>query len=666
MRAGSAGIALCIVLSLVAVPVDAAPARPPTSCDERSWIAGTSEWCNGKLVYRDYVYDDNGADTRPAGSVHGTPLNRGTGDVDHRDHDQSLNSADLLALRLWRDGNLLRSSFALNTLFPGDRTIAALAIDTDGSAKTGGGRWSPRLDVSSAGWDTAYVFDHRDTKSNVITGSVPLPATKAKTWRVQAVVALGDGTPMNVAFRPHDSGDWWEEDQSEALAAGDVSGFGLTVRTGDLLAGTTHRPARDPGPGLHERVYTSKYPIKEGVDYDGLEMDGVRGVYQYLGPHQPYGIYVPEPGRTKDYGIQFALHGRSANHSSLVSFEGMQYAFGDHLRELGDTPRLIVVPLGHGPEGWYADYAERDVLDVLADVKAHYPVDDDRVFAGGYSMGGGGTYWLTGLYPHLFAGGISWVGWTGDCMNGTPLAQGQQRPAPPMDGAWNNEPPGCVGEGNTIDYLDGTRNVPMAMLYAGADELVWANHAGALMRRYTDLGYEHVMWFHPGAEHLTLALLDNWIKEADWSAKRTRVTHPSHVSYRTNPYLWFTKIGIRQDAAYWVRDIRPATPSRERLGDVTVDLISHRCGPKAVYGIDVTNDAGSDPVPWIAQRGTPRKLSAIKQGDVISGAIRNAKSLTIDVEGACMDGRRIAFDVAVDGPTVVRFSDGRPEEILRP
>jgi dienelactone hydrolase len=671
MRAGSARIVLCLVCSLVLIgaptdgPADAAPA--PGSCDERSWIGGTTEWCAGKLVYRDYVYDDNGADTRPAGSVHGTSLNRGAGDVDHREHGQALNSADLLTLRLWRDGNALRASFHLNTLFKADRTIAALAIDTDDDRSTGGGRWHERIDVGSDGWDRSFVFDRRDTKANVITGAAPMPTTGASTWRVQAAVALGDGTPMNVAFRPKDSGNWWEDEQSAALAAGDVSAFGQRIRVGDLLGGTTHRPARDRGPGLYERVYTSKFPIKEGVNYDGLVLDGVRGTYQYLGPHQPYGIYVPKPDRSKTYGLQFALHGASAAHASLVNLPGMQYAFGDHLRSLGDKPRLIVVPLGRGPANSYVDYGERDVLDVLVDVEKHYAVDDDRVFAGGYSMGGAGTYWLSSLYPHIFAGGINWVGYTTDCLNGTPIAQGRQRPDPPVPGLWGNEPgSGCNGEGNNLDYLEGTRHVPMAMLYAGADELVWANHAVALMRRYEQLGYEHVLWFHPAAEHLTFALVDDWIKEATWSAGRTRTERPAHVTYRTNPYLWFTKAGLQQDSAYWVRELRPAKPSRDRLGDVTVDLVSHRCAPHATYGIDVTTEAGPDPLPWIAQRGAPRKGAPIEQSDRISGVVHNAGSFVIDVAGACMGKGRIEFDIAVDGPTTVRFSDGRPEEILRP
>jgi hypothetical protein len=667
MRAGSAGFVLSLVASFaVASAPGAATAPAPATCDERSWIGGTTEWCTGALVYRDYVYDDAGADTRPFGSPHGTPLNRARGDVDHRDHGQSLNSADILTFRMRRYGSQLRIAARLNTLFSKDKTVLAVAIDTDDDRSTGGGIWDERVSVSSDGWDVVGVFGRRDPKENVITGSMPLPPVRSKTWRIQAVTALGDGTVMNVAFRPRETGDWWEDAQAQALASGDISTFGQRIKVVDLMAGTTHRPAAARGPGLYERVYTSNYPIKEGINYNGVTPSGVRGTYHYLGSHQPYAIYVPKPDPSKTYGVQLALHGGSANHSSLVTFEGMQYAFGDFLRSLGDKPRLIVVPLGRGPENGYVDYGERDVFDVLADVYRHYPVDKARVFAGGYSMGGAGTYWLTSLYPHRFTGGITWVGHTADCLNGTPFAQGRQRPDPPVDGAWENEPPGCAGEGNVFDYLENTRHVPMGMVYAGGDEFVWPTQALAIRERYADLQYEHMWWFLPAAEHLTPALLDHWLKEAAWSANRTRVTRPAHVTYRTNPYFWHQKIGLQQDSAYWVQDVRPAKPSRDRLGDISVDLISHRCPPHILYGADISYAAGPDPVPWVAQQGTPRRVAGISQGDVITGVVRNASSITIDPKGACMGNGQIKLDIAVDGPTVVHFTDGRPDEILRP
>ena len=41
------------------------PSQPvaPLSCERDSWVAGTVELCDGALIYRDYIYDDYGADT---------------------------------------------------------------------------------------------------------------------------------------------------------------------------------------------------------------------------------------------------------------------------------------------------------------------------------------------------------------------------------------------------------------------------------------------------------------------------------------------------------------------------------------------------------------------------------------------------------------------------
>ncbi|MEX2537123.1 MAG: hypothetical protein WD646_00550 [Actinomycetota bacterium] len=644
-------------------------AADPLACDERSWVGGTAEWCDGKLVYRDYVYDDTGADTDSqnvlgrngnaiSGSPHGAGLTKATGDVLHTDHGQALNSADLLTLRLWKDGESLRAHFQLNTLFPDDRTLAAIAIDTDNDPSTGGGYWAPSvMNVRSAGWDVAHVFDQRDVTSNVIEGSMPFPS--GDRWRIQAVISLGDGTPMNVAFRPGETGAWWEQKQSAELATGDVSAFGQRIDVGDLLSGTTNRPAPLPGPGLWERVYTSGYPVGEGVNYEGVTFPGVRGTYHYLGRHQPYAIYVPSPDSSDTYGLQFALHGASAAHGSLVGGAGMQYAFGELLRSLGDKPRLVVVPLGRGPNGGYIDYSLRDVLDVHADVLSHYPVDRDRMFAGGYSMGGGGTFLLASLFPDRFAGAINWVGFTGDCLNGTPLAQGRQRPVPPIPGLWKNDPPGCVGAANIFDYLEGARHVPQAMVFAAADELVWATHAVALMQRYDELDYEHVLWLY-AAEHLTFAILDNWDREAVWSANRKLVHNPARVSYRTNPFLWFEPADIKPDGAYWVKDLVPRSDDFTPGGDVVVELTSHRCAPHAEYTNDLTSGAGLEPLPWISQEGQPRWHQAIEQDDRISGTLTNAKSVTIDVSGACMGAGPIELDIAVDGPTTITFSDGRP------
>jgi predicted peptidase len=51
----------------------------------------------------------------------------------------------------------------------------------------------------------------------------------------------------------------------------------------------------------------------------------------------------------------------------------------------------------------YQGIAEKDVLDVLADVKKRFNIDEDRTYLTGYSMGGGGTLWIGLTRPDVWA-----------------------------------------------------------------------------------------------------------------------------------------------------------------------------------------------------------------------------------------------------------------------
>jgi len=296
--------------------------------------------------------------------------------------------------------------------------------------------------------------------------------------------------------------------------------------------------------------------------------------------------------------------------------------------------RIIVVPLGRGPFGFYSSWSERDVLDVLADVERVYPVDRERVFAGGYSMGGYGALRLAALHPDRFAGVVNWVGFTGDCLNGTPLA--------------GRCPTGAVG--NVADLLGNLRHVPTANLYAAADELVHAHTAHELQQRFAALGTRHVFWMH-AAEHLTLGLLDDWRKEAAWTADLVRTASPAHVVFRTNSAWDAPDLGIVHDDAYWVRDIVAAG-----AGDAVVDLVSHACDPASERQTTAANrSAGTDPVPWTSTEAVDAGPAELPAGTGITGTVVNVASLTIDVDGAC--GASTASVVDQHGrPVTVRFA----------
>src|SRR4051812_2197892 len=228
--------ALIYICALGALPASALAAGQDLvqPCGGTSWVGGSTNVCSGVVVYRDYVYDDEGADSGDTG--YGENTQNAFGTLAHPAGDQryaadDTNSADLVRLELSRAGNEVNVTAELNALRKPGSTVLAIAVDTDDNQATGGGAWAP-LGVTSRGWDKLYLLKTGDPASNVMTGSFPLPASP--TWRVQAVTAIAaTNTVMNVAFRgtgehaayktdyanpssypPTGQGAWFEDDQA--------------------------------------------------------------------------------------------------------------------------------------------------------------------------------------------------------------------------------------------------------------------------------------------------------------------------------------------------------------------------------------------------------------------------------------------------------------------
>ena len=632
-----------------------AQAAKPECLAPHSWVAGQSALCQGALVYGDYVGDDYGAGAGQALNNRIGYLSPGAGDQDYPAGQEA--TSDLIRLTLRVSGKRLVVSGLLNALYKDDQTVLGLAIDTDDDQSTGGGEWKG-FGVSSKGWDKFATFKRGNARKNTVGGTIKLP--KGKVWRVQAAVANAEtGKVMNVAFRPDEragfgenpngnaadsaSGSFFEDEQARALQAGDISQFGVKVRVLYMQRKVT-RAAR-PRTGFMERVYTSDHtlPPGEGMSYDGVPGRGNGGgnaqlgfeqSFNFLGRYQPYGIYVPKkPG---PHGIQTVFHGSGSNLTGLVGQPGMQQRFGEELN------RILVTPEGRGTEGWGSDISERDILDVLADVEANYRVDEDRVFAGGYSQGGYVTYRTASLHPDRFAGAVVWVGFTGDSSNGNP--------AQPSYTA------GAVGNG--VDLVKNLKNVPAVMLYATADELVHVWQGVAIEQAFESAGNVYRFYQHPAAEHLTFAGLDDWRKEAAYTKDLRLVRNPPRVVFTTAPFLDAPQYGIRHDRAYWLSDVR----GRGGPDDyATVDLTSAGCGG-SLPELERTSGTGEDPVPWTSEEQRAAGTKALAKQARLSGTLTNVASATLDAGRACLSGP-LAYDITSDGPARLRLSDGRTLEL---
>ncbi|MBZ0332712.1 prolyl oligopeptidase family serine peptidase [Marinobacter sp. AL4B] len=664
--------------------------EPKVNCSRESWVAGTVEWCEGRLAYYDYIYDDYGADrglislaptllnVLNRGGQLGSPIANTPGLLsptagDERYPEGLLNTSDLVKLHVEKLGGTLKMTAELNTLYNPDDAILGVALDLDPGQSTGGGHWG-RIDVSSDGWDQVHFQDRGDPNSNKLVLKIPAPTTDS--FRLQAVVAQKTGTVMNVAFRGiHEgasagggvnqvlpsTGNWWDERQAQALGRGDISEFGVTIELQDFE--TRRSDAIELPSGFYQRVYTSDYPLGEGVAIPGITGRDGGGIFcgqsfNYLGKYQPYGIYVPEsavqPGT--EAGMQVVMHGCEANHASQINQANMQQRFGDALN------RILVSPLARGPHGFYTGPSERDVLDVMEDVQDTYSIDAKKVFASGYSMGGYGALHFATHYPDRFAGVVNWVGYTGDLFNIPELLPvidellAQVTEIAPrailgeLLGSIANSPDGFA---NVVDYTENLRHVPSAHLYAAADELVQVNQALALAQRLESTStLDYSFYLHPVAEHLTFLVLDDWRKEALVSASWVLEENPANVAYTFDSTFDYPEFNIKHDSAYWISNLvaRESKVAQIKLSGSGCRSVRSETSSILTLGLD--------PVPWSGMRGEVVQRPGPVTSELI-GKLLNIGSATIDVDDICLADMPIYYRIESDGEASLIFSDGR-------
>jgi predicted esterase len=191
-----------------------------------------------------------------------------------------------------------------------------------------------------------------------------------------------------------------------------------------------------------------------------------------------------------------------------------------------DVDYIVAAPYARGTMG-YQGVAEQDVLDVLADVKRRFPVDDNRVYLTGLSMGGGGTLWLGLTRPDLWA------------------AIAPVCPAPP---------PG------TVTFSPNALNLPVRIFQGGADPVVRPESVRAWVARLDTLGTRVEYTEYPGVDHFSWVPAYAEGQIFDWFARFQRDPHPDRVRFATDRY--------RYDRAYWVRldGLTPGTPASIEAG----------------------------------------------------------------------------------------------------
>jgi predicted peptidase len=116
--------------------------------------------------------------------------------------------------------------------------------------------------------------------------------------------------------------------------------------------------------------------------------------------YQPYRVFVPSSyDGAKTFPLVIALHGMGGDENSYFD----SYSNGLFKEEAERHGYIVACPKGRKPASMYIGDAERDVLDVMAEMMRAYRIDPDRVYLTGHSMGGFGTLSVAMNHPELFA-----------------------------------------------------------------------------------------------------------------------------------------------------------------------------------------------------------------------------------------------------------------------
>jgi pimeloyl-ACP methyl ester carboxylesterase len=245
---------------------------------------------------------------------------------------------------------------------------------------------------------------------------------------------------------------------------------------------------------------------------------------------QPYALYVPRDfDKSRKYPLVISLHGAYSNHRlNLRRVFGKGNLAGEADREasryfprLPDVDYLVASPFARGTMG-YRGIAEKDVYDVLADVRKRFPVDENRIYLTGLSMGGGGALWIGLTRPDI------WAAIAAVC------------PFAPED----------------ADALaPNARNLAVHLFHGALDPLIPVAASRAWQKRLAEAGVAVEYAEYPTVRHNAW----DWAyKDAaifSWFAKYRRDPFPAQVRFRTSTYKY--------GKAYWVEatGLTPGEPA---------------------------------------------------------------------------------------------------------
>jgi hypothetical protein len=673
-----------VAMALLAVPALAASADTGHPLDvvwapETHGLAGSVSYRDGVFLATDYVFDDGGAGGFSYPDS-GPPYNR--------------NAADLVELRVLPDNGGLTVGVRLNTLLDPDVPVVAVGLAPPGGPAEAlpwphdvgvvavGVRWVVTLrpgaaeltDLTTGASAELQLDVHHDTPAdrrhleNTLTTHVPAPLLDlagSGRWRIHAAAGLwgddgwhrpaGDDVPApyDLMFTPDEEFTNWQRNrQAELLAGGDITAAAGTLDFGRF-------PDHDPptATGRQTRIYRSAYDRQLGEGITSWELEpgttdqpAIPLGDSYRGLFLPYAVWIPPDAGDAPLPVFFTMHGFGGDHLGLGEWERGEI----------DVPAIAFSPLGRAPFGFYIGENELDVMEAFADLRRHYPVDDDRVYVSGTSMGGFGTYRLAVRYPDLFAAAVPLIG----------TADSAEALLPPQLGdAFGQRPLGRGMPGGGRESLENVLNVPFRLFNGQLDPIVNNVFVQRDLVRFAELGYDHRYYGFTRRHHETVAAFTNVLYDEVLGIRRD--PDPARVVYRRYPAQEYPEYGLVYDGAYWVSGLE----ARQVDGEASfarIDATSHAHGakhhgpgeliPPSPGSFDPTDD------PYLTQ-GHTRAPASREPENGFGFTVENVGAVELDLARMAIDTTAFSFEATGDGETVITlvgaFDPGRPVVVRR-
>jgi len=271
-------------------------------------------------------------------------------------------------------------------------------------------------------------------------------------------------------------------------------------------------------------------------------------------------------GDFERYGVMVMLHGYGGGGSQVHSGYYRQFAAREGLlivspsaQPLEDEQRPEDLPdmlLGNPVLHWWS-YRSDGLIDAAIDwAKGVAPIDEERIFLSGYSMGGYGTWNLGMRFSDRFGALVPMAG--GMSLREGPVGRPDER---------------------VRSLLVNLLHLPAYIVHGDSDELVPALYDTRSIKALTGLGYPHRYHEIAGGKHLlpvregskVMKSIQKWLKD------RKRDSHPREIRHRV--------LDLDHGRCYWLRieklidpekpgEVRARIDKRNRIALITENVHS--------------------------------------------------------------------------------------------